>query len=272
MQRKRGWLWLTTGILLALLAGVLTFRTLEQATQAATQAQAQEIDMRPVVVAVQDIPMRTEIKESQVAVKKVPTELVPLGAATVLDDVVGKIARQDIAAGEIVLTRRLVEPTVTGHDVVFTMPEDKVLIALPAADLMSRIGFLKPGDRVDLLFTIAVPDQKGDERLVTIDALQNLEITAIAMPPLQARASDKTKTTRRPGTILANEGVLMFAVDPQDALTLKYLKDSGAIMDVALRAPTNEQQFITEPVDRTYVEDRYQIIEPSFMLEGNTGP
>ena len=102
MQRKRGMLWLTSGLLLALMAGVLTFRLLAQATEAA--AQAQEVSFSPVVVAVQDIPLRSVINEAQVTIKQVPMELVPAGAAVSLVDVVGKISRQDIAAGEVVLT------------------------------------------------------------------------------------------------------------------------------------------------------------------------
>ena len=216
--------------------------------------------MTPVVVAVQDIPMRTEIKESQVAVKKIPAELVPADAAKSLDEVVGKTSKWDFVAGEIILTRRLADPTLRGPDIVFTMPEDKVLIALPASDLMSRIGFLKPGDRVDLLFTISVPKPTSGDEPVTINAIQNLEIAAMAVPPLEARSG--SKGIKGPATALANRGVLLFAVSPQDALTLKFLKDSGAIMDVVLRVPTSEQRFEVEAVDLPYIQDRYQITEP----------
>ncbi|MCS7219798.1 MAG: Flp pilus assembly protein CpaB [Anaerolineae bacterium] len=253
MQRKRGWVWLTSGIVLALLAGLLSFRMLAQAAAAASQAQ--RVEMSSVVVAVQDIPLRSVIREGQVAVKQVPTELVPAGAAVSLADAVGKIARQEIAAGEIVLTHRLVEPTVKGRDIAFTMPEDKVVIALPASDLMSQLGFLKPGDRVDLLFTVRVPSV-AEEKLVTLNAIQNLEIAAMAMPPLLSETN--IQEDQGPTTVLSNKGALLFAVSAQDALTIKFLKDSGAILDIALRAPTSEQMLEAEAVDMPYVADRYK--------------
>ncbi|HEY64584.1 MAG TPA: Flp pilus assembly protein CpaB [Caldilineae bacterium] len=261
MQRRRGMIWLLTGVLFALLAGVLTFRVLAQAT--ATAAEVPQLDITAVVVALQDIPQRTEINESQVGIKEVPTELVPAGAATSLTDVVGKIVTQDVAAGEIILMHRLVEPTVKGRNVVFTMPEDKVIIALPASDLMSRVGFLKPGDRVDLLFSLSVPGQ-GTDQLYTMDVIQNLEIVGMVMPPLLAKQGDKTKVEARPSTALTNQGVLLFAVSAQDALTIKFLKDSGAIMDIALRAPTSEQRLEAETVDMSYVANRFfpQAVQP----------
>ena len=259
MQRKRGWIWLTSGIVLALLAGLLSFRMLAQAAAAASQAQ--QIEMSSVVVVVQDIPLRSVIQEGQVAVKQVPTELVPAGAAVSLADVVGKIARQEMAAGEIVLTRRLVEPTVKGRDIAFVMPEDKVVIALPASDLMSQLGFLKPGDRVDLLFTVRVPSV-GEEKLVTLNAIQNLEIAAMAMPPLLSESNLNIQEEQGPTTVLSNKGALLFAVSAQDALTIKFLKDSGAILDVALRAPTSEQMLEAETVDMSYMSDRYKFSLP----------
>lgn len=258
MQRRRGWIWLGTGLMLALVAGLLTFRALAQATEAASRPQ--EIEMSPVVVAVQDIPLRTVIQEAQVSVKQIPTELVPAGAAVSLADVVGKISRQDIAAGEVVLTPRLVDPTIKGRDVTFTMPEDKVVIALPASDLMSRIGFLKPGDRVDLLFSFDLSSQ-GEEKLITLDAIQNLEVVAMVMPP--SLANPDIKGDQKSPIAIGNEGALLFAVSAQDALTIKFLKDAGAIMDIALRAPTSEQRLETTAVDAPYMADRYRLSLPS---------
>ncbi len=48
-------------------------------------------------------------------------------------------------------------------------------------------------------------------------------------------------------------------VSPQDALVLKYVKDSGGVLDVVLRAPGSEQPFEAGPVDFDYVINRYRI-------------
>ncbi|GAB4557702.1 MAG: hypothetical protein Kow0047_02230 [Anaerolineae bacterium] len=265
MQRKRGWLWLTTGFLMAVLAGVLTFRLLTQAVAAASEAQ--EIDMSPAVVALRDIPLRAVVDETAITVKQIPTELIPAGAARSIAEVVGKVSRQEIAAGEIVLTTRLVDPNIRGRDIAFVIPDDKVVFALPANDLLSKVGFLKAGDRVDLLFSLTVPST-GDDKVITINAIQNVEIMGIVAPPSLSAPGVAAPDPGRV-TALSNEGVLLFAVSAQDALTLKFLKDSGAIMDVALRAPTGELLLETEPVDLMYLADRYQFID---LLEQSAAP
>jgi len=140
------------------------------------------------------------------------------------------------------------------------MDEGKVLLAFPATDLMSSVRVLKPGDRVDVLFSLASGEgDDTEDSLVTFNSLQGTEISAIVMPPeTEARGGSnaRVKEPVRPQAIL-------LALDPQDALVLKHLKDAGGIFDLVLRAPTNEQLFETEPVDIDYLRDRYELPYPS---------
>ena len=50
---------------------------------------------------------------------------------------------------------------------------------------------------------------------------------------------------------------LLLALDPQDALVLKHLKDTGAIFDLVLRSPTSNLLFDLEPVTDEYLIDLY---------------
>ena len=59
----------------------------------------------------------------------------------------------DIYPGEVVLSMRLADPDVVGENVAFVMDQDKVVFALPPEDLMSSIGMLKAGDRIDILLS-----------------------------------------------------------------------------------------------------------------------
>jgi pilus assembly protein CpaB len=51
----------------------------------------------------------------------------------------------------------------------------------------------------------------------------------------------------------------LLALSPQDALVLKHLKDSGAVIDIVLRAPTSNQNFELDPVMPDYLIDRYRL-------------
>jgi len=88
----------------------------------------------------------------------------------------------------------------------------------------------------------------------------------MALPPALGGSPTNAKDDK--SLTLTNEGALLFAVSAQDALTLKFLKDSGAIMDVALRAPTSEQLLEAETVDLPYMADRYRFTTKSIGATG----
>jgi len=268
---------------LAVLAALLTLRFLNDAVPSSVPGSG-EVVTEAVVVARNDVPMRTLLSDDAVVIRQVPPELVPVGAATMLDQVLGKINMSDLVMGEVVLTRRLADPAKKGVDVLFTMSEDKIVIALPGDDLMSRTGLLRPGDKVDILYSLEMGETSGNG-LVTFEAIQNQEITAIVLPGSATEAVGGLGGIGGMGGSADVEGgmggasevagkVILLAVDPQDALVLKHLKDAGGILDFALRVPTNEQFMRTEPVTEDYLADRYRIemsIEPLGIELGSVG-
>jgi hypothetical protein len=54
----------------------------------------------------------------------------------------------------------------------------------------------------------------------------------------------------------------LLALTPQDALTLKHLKDNGATYDFVLRAPTSTQLFELQTITTDYLIDRYEFAVP----------
>ena len=71
----------------------------------------------------------------------------------------GRVGLLVVALG---LSQRLIDPnTITGDGrYALVIAEDEVLMAFPAGDLMSRSNVLKPGDQVDLLFTMDLPTSR----------------------------------------------------------------------------------------------------------------
>ena len=49
----------------------------------------------------------------------------------------------------------------------------------------------------------------------------------------------------------------LLALDPQDALVLKHLKDRNAIFDIVLRAPTSNNNFELAPVYDDFLNDYF---------------
>jgi pilus assembly protein CpaB len=266
MGRARGFLWLVAGLVVAVLAALVAYTALSRAT-AQRAGQVVAGPNVPVVVAAQAVAVRSQLKAEDLQVKQVPVATAPEGAISDVAAATGKLTLVDLYPGEIILTQRLVDPNVTSGDgrTALVVNGEDVLMAFPADDLMSKTGVLKPGDHVDLLFTLDFPVYAAaaaagaggttaagvapagpDSEKSTFSLLQNVTIAALV-----------TKATSEDGN--ATSDAILLTVSPQDALVLKYVKDSGGILDVVLRAPGSDQPFEAGPVDFDYMINRYRI-------------
>ena len=253
MGRLRGCLWLTAGLLVALVAGVVAFMAL---SRAATQRSgvAEEVAQVDVVVAAGRAPVRMVLTADNLRVKQMPVNAAPEGALQQIDQALGKITLVELYPDEVILAQRLVDPNVLPPDarMALALDGDKVLMAYSADDLLSKVGMLKAGDHVDLLATLSFPANRGaaGDAPASFSVLQNQVIAAVLGAPIPS-GDAPTDVVLTPA--------LLLAVSPQDALTLKYVRDAGGRVDLVLRAPGAEQPFTVEPVDWNYLIDKYQI-------------
>jgi hypothetical protein len=54
----------------------------------------------------------------------------------------------------------------------------------------------------------------------------------------------------------------LLALNAQDALVLKHMRDQGAIFDLVLRSPTSNELFEVSPVTEEYLLQRFQLQAP----------
>jgi pilus assembly protein CpaB len=259
MARLRGFVWLVAGLVVAALAGVVAFITL---STAAPREGGQQLPSPPsvsAVVAARRVTVRSLLTAEDLELKRMPVDAIPETALREIENAVGKVTLVDLFPGEIILNHQLVAPDIVAADgrTAVLINEDQVLMAFPPTDLMSRINILKPGDHVDLLFSMDLPpgsitggspggvQAEGEsEEQATFALLQNVVIAQIT------RQGDDGGPT-----------ALLLTVDPQDALILKYVKDAGGTLDILLRAPGVEGEFETFPVDLDYLIKRYRTTE-----------
>jgi Flp pilus assembly protein CpaB len=270
-MKRRSWLWFIAAIILAVLAGVIAILTLRQA--ATRETPAAETPGRVVVVARQPIAVNSTIRIDNVISEERSNS--PSGAAVQIQDVVGRITLRDIAQGEVILMQDLTSEISGTHNLPYLLGDDKIAVALPAGDILSKWGAIAPGDHVDVLFTIdvvletpfpaelqgledgttiqqMVRDQSLDK--VSVLTLQNLEVLQLIEEPVPQQQQEQA-------TPLAQKALIL-KIGPQDALVLKYLIDSVGKIDLALRSPTNNTLFDVEPVNINYLVLRYGIMLP----------
>lgn len=236
-----------------------------------------------VVVTTHDIPVRSVLQPEDVVAIDVPVQLAPLEALGDPAAAIGKITMIPLVTGETVAAHHLAEPTNYTHDLAFVIGDDQVLMAFPAGDLMSRLNILQPGDVVDILVSMespALPDPttgaEGGSAFFTFDAMQQLTISAVVVNVVQGSRSGSTASsavrvsegevqvqpqpTPTPQPSDTQPQALLLALDPQDALVLKHIKDVGGVIDIVLRAPTANVRFELSPVMAEYLRDRFELV------------
>lgn len=261
-MKSGGLLWWLGALVFAGLAGVLTFGLLQQRAPTA----GRQVNTRPVVVAIVDIPFRRSVVENEVALRELPAESIPEGAATTLDQVVGKMATVEIFANAPLLVQQMVTPDIVTQQVALSVPKGKIVTAIPTNSQLLANRLIRPGDRIDLLATFEIEvmrEQGGGPMPESVGLLQNLEVHAIILPAGTVEESAESLQGHREGGVFRTadqEGQsVLLAVDPQDALTIRHILDVGGELDLALRGPDDDTVTNIEPVDQFYLADRYNI-------------
>ena len=283
VQRKRlGYILIGGGIIVALFVGVMVYSQVSDAERVKAS-----LPTARVVIATGDIPARTEIAASMVNVRTVPDELVQAGAATKVEDVVGKFSPDAITKGAVINTQKI-GPVAVKNAPSFRIEKGKVMYVMPVSFAgsqfaLAQVNALRAGDRVDLLYTtINAPsgltaEQRDEVRanpipyLQTRIMLQDLRIQEIgsyapdgSLVPATGDPNAKDKTA---APSLANANII-FIVNPEEALVLKWLKDAATYyknsnIEMVLRSPADDQQADNNlVVNFNYMQQKYNLAPP----------
>lgn len=282
MRKRRGLVIMLVGVALAVVSGLIV---LGMARQAAAQAsarpatiQAEPIKKVYVVVAEKDIPENVAVSAQDVSTKEFPADFAPAGAVAAPENAVGKFTTSRIYKGQILVAPQLAEARKTSQ-LSARVPEGKVAMAVAVNDSLNNLGALRPGDKVDLLLTLdmtkATPKEQGggqqaqnDERpqmmLATQITMQSVEILAIGLPAGDTPTGSSSQAQAASQAAQQASKTITFLLNPQDAVTLKFIKDSGGTMDLVVRSPDEVRVFKTDAVtlDTIYKQFRFRFAEP----------
>jgi pilus assembly protein CpaB len=264
-MKNSGLIWWIGAFVLAALAGILTYGLLSSSVPGASAGGPNENTVA-IIVAANDIPFRRSIREEDLTTRNLPVDSVPEGAAITLDQVVGKMSTVDLFANEPLLTQQLVTPDVVTQQVALSVPDGKIVIAVPTQSKLIENRLIRPGDFIDMMATFEVEVMKGGEKTPdpkTVSILEGLEIHAIILPGTPVEEEAKAATNTQEGGVFrtpdeAGQSVLL-AIDLQDAMTVRHILDVGGSIDLALRPTGDESLPDTEVVDQRYLADRFNI-------------
>lgn len=224
---------LTIALSLLLAAGVaylgnewLERRLAEHETGAPSPAPAPET--APVVVAAETLPVGAPIEESGVEVIEIPPDAVPEGAFSDPSQVIGKILRQPVYAGEMILPPRLVGDA-TGSVLSAMIAPGKRAMTVAVNDVSGVAGFATPGSRIDVVAT-----GLGGEPLTV---LQNIKVLA---------AGRSLQPTADGGGTGGGPRALTLEVTPAQAEELAAAASAGGIQ-LTLRNQSDDATVDLDP-------------------------
>jgi pilus assembly protein CpaB len=190
-----------------------------------------------VAVASMDLPWGTKLTADSIALVVYPSGSLPKAHFTSVDSLAGRIALSNLNQNEVITENKLAPLSVTTGGVSAVTDKEKRAMAVKVDEVVGVAGFIKPGDRVDVLVTIARSSNQTD--LVTKTVLGNILVLAAGATIELDEGDEKTK----PKTVT----VITLEVAPEEAEKLALASTKGKIR-LALRNPLNTDPVVTKGI------------------------
>ena len=233
--------------LAAILVFLIIYFILSAAFSSKKEEQAAPAAMVPVIEASRDIEPQTVITEDMVKAVDVSSNLVPSGALTDKNAVVGKKAGTTILSGDVITARKLSQ---RAGGFVGLIPDGMRAVSFSVNDVTGVSGFAKPGDKVDILL---VTSREGVDRITSKILLKDVLILAVnkssGQPQPQPQNTDKNgkgvpdgsapKQTSSSTASIGTPSVVTVALTPYDAAKLIASTQIGQLQ--MLLRPTNDE-------------------------------
>jgi pilus assembly protein CpaB len=227
MNLSKGTIFMAIAGLVGLVAMYIMHSYISAKTKVAVNSAGQ------VLVAAADISPGTAITQGLVKTVNWPQELIPPKAASSLNQLEGRVVNSPLSAGEPILLTKLAPEGASGG-LAALLAEGNRALSVRVDDVSGVAGFVHPGDHVDVLVEMAMPDAK-DHFSKTI--LQNI-------PVLSAGQSWEQILDQKPSVV----NTVTLVLTSEQAEILNLASNQGKIR-LALRNRNDVAPVATRGVD-----------------------
>ena len=181
-------------------------------------------DLVQIVVAQENVPEGTTLQTGHVTRSAIPKKFVQPYTTSRVEELLGLVTTAPIAKGEQIMGTKLRRPGETTAESKLSelTPQGKRAVTV-ATDVVSAVGgFVRPGDTVDVLWTISVPQASGQgSELATMTLFQDVTVLTVGnqLPGQKAPKEGTLETTN----------AVTLALSPQEASFLLFAKEQGKI-------------------------------------------
>jgi len=200
-----------------------------------------------VIVAATDIPQDATLEPAHLKKAAVPERFAQPYAVGSPAELLGKVALAPIAEGEQVLLNKVrsadaVPATATLSSLT---PKGKRAVTIGVDAITGVGGFVRPGDAVDVLWTIqipaATPGQSEQGQLVTVTLFQEVPVLAVGRE-IVGRSTQTSEAS--------NQYTVTLALTPQETSFLLFAREQGRIQ-LSLRSNEEKGPVAVVPANIT---------------------
>jgi pilus assembly protein CpaB len=135
-----------------------------------------EANLAKVYVAAEEIPSGTILNETLLKIEKWPKDAVPKGAIIDLKQIHERALVVKAFPGDLILEAKLGEPGRSGASV--SIPKGMRVVTVPVNLTTAHSGLMQPNDRVDVVVTYKVKDEKRGQIQKTKTVLEYIQVFA----------------------------------------------------------------------------------------------
>lgn len=199
-----------------------------------------------VLVAARDIPGGTALDAGHVTLQPVPEKFVQPYAARAAGEVLGRITVAPMAEGEQILLNKIRRPESAPRDATLSAmtPKGKRAVTIGVDAITGVGGFVRPGDAVDVLWTIQLPQAgqpQSQGQVVTLTLFQEVPVLAVGQETLAT-------ARQRPEGGGRNDYTVTLALTPQETSFLLFAREQGRIQ-LSLRARSDSGPVAVAPAN-----------------------
>lgn len=250
--------WVIMAVLFSCLMGLLVYFSLSKEDSAAKNVE-KAVTIQ-VVVAKQNIPERTILKEEMLKIIEVPADIVPKGAYTSVSEALEHPACVPIQQGDIV-TDKKVYADVRMAGFAGTIPPNCRAVSVAITDITGMSGFAKAGDTVDIM-VITGSKEDGIKGEILMQNVLLLGINKVGEETAKPNggSEEKKSDSKEKGQ---SEGSIQGTRDDMKTATL------ALPLDQALKLAVASQKGIIYLVLRPYNPTELFTLDTDFSLPGD---
>ncbi len=232
MGQNRSFLFFGLAFGLALVVAIMAYNWFQSKAPVPQVKKVVKYEGTPIVVAGVDVPWGTPLTKGMIRLVNYPNEHLPEGRFTEIEALKGRIVIGHLKRHEPILESKLAPLDIKTGGVVGVLHPGMRAMAVRVNDVVGLPGFIKPGDRVDIMVTLA---NVGKSERITKTVLENTLVLATG------KQMERTGPDEKPRAVK----VITFEVSLEEAEKLALASTEGKLR-LALRSPVNSEPELTK--------------------------